>query len=70
MYYMIRGIYGVGAVLPSGLVGDIWVFGETVYTTVLITITVKAALVTDMWVKFTYIAIFGRYVLVERSGHC
>jgi phospholipid-transporting ATPase len=57
---MIRGIYGNDTTLPDGRNANIWVFGEMVYTTVLITITVKAALVTDMWVKFTYIAIFGR----------
>ncbi|TPX31714.1 hypothetical protein SmJEL517_g05015 [Synchytrium microbalum] len=63
MYYMIRGIYGEGTIEPYGLLGDNWVFGETVYTVVLITITMKAAIVTDLWVKFTYIAIFGSIAL-------
>lgn len=43
----------------EGLLANIWIFGEMLYTTDLITITLKAALTCSTWVKFSYIAIWG-----------
>ncbi|KAJ3105015.1 hypothetical protein HDU97_008623 [Phlyctochytrium planicorne] len=59
MYYSFAAIYGDSTVLESGRGASNWLLGAMVYTTDLLTITWKAALVCDTWVKFTYIAIFG-----------
>ncbi|TPX53768.1 hypothetical protein PhCBS80983_g06168 [Powellomyces hirtus] len=60
MYYMMHAIYGEGAMLGrEGYLANIWVFGETLYTADLITITIKAALTCSTWVKFTNIAVWG-----------
>ena len=52
-------IYGEGTMTDNGFSSNIWQFGIMVYTCDLITITWKAAIVVDYWVKFTFIAIFG-----------
>lgn len=59
MFYCMSGIYGEAAMLADGRIATNWLFGQMVYTTDLITITIKAALIVDTWVKFTYVAIFG-----------
>ncbi|KAJ3293771.1 hypothetical protein HK104_004206 [Borealophlyctis nickersoniae] len=59
MYYLCCSIFHEGAVMSDGLVAGNWMLGEMIYTTDLITITWKAALTADTWVKFTYVAIFG-----------
>lgn len=59
VYYCMTWVYGEGSVIPTGQSADNWLFGETIYTMVLITITWKAAVVCDTFVKFTYVAIFG-----------
>ncbi|KAI9355344.1 hypothetical protein DFJ73DRAFT_825210 [Zopfochytrium polystomum] len=59
MYQTMSWIYGESAMLPDGRIANNWLFGQMVYTTDLLTITWKAALIVDTWVKFTYVAIFG-----------
>ncbi|KAJ3220012.1 hypothetical protein HDU67_007745 [Dinochytrium kinnereticum] len=63
MYYSFAAIYGDSTVLESGRGASNWLLGAMVYTTDLLTITWKAALVCDTWVKFTHIAIFGSIAL-------
>ncbi|KAJ3327112.1 hypothetical protein HDU76_012352 [Blyttiomyces sp. JEL0837] len=59
MYYTMAWIYGEDTMLSDGRIANNWLFGQMVYTTDLITITWKAALIVDTWVRFTFIAIFG-----------
>ena len=51
---------------PAGYAGTmtgLWYIGTTLYTAVLGTVLLKAALVTDHWTKFTWLFIPGSYVL-------
>ena len=59
MYYSISMIYGEDTMLSNGHVANNWFLGQMVYTTDLITITWKAAMIVDTWVRFTFVAIFG-----------
>ncbi|KAJ3178984.1 hypothetical protein HDU87_003253 [Geranomyces variabilis] len=61
IYYMWRTVVGPsgGAVLATGRVSDNWAIGEMVFATDLVVIGIKAALVADIWVKFTWFAIVG-----------
>ncbi|KAJ3221416.1 hypothetical protein HK099_003538 [Clydaea vesicula] len=63
LYQLMKFAYGEGTILADGRLADNWLMGETVYTMVLITITWKAAIVVDVFVKFTYVAIFGSIAL-------
>ncbi|KAI8819345.1 uncharacterized protein EV422DRAFT_108803 [Fimicolochytrium jonesii] len=60
LYTMMHSVYGEGAMLGNtGYTANIWIFGETLYTMDLITITLKAALTCSTWNRFTHIAIWG-----------
>jgi phospholipid-transporting ATPase len=48
--------------LSNGDTANQWVFGQMLYTAELITITLKAALVIDTWVNFTWFALIGSVV--------
>ncbi|CAG8531096.1 15145_t:CDS:10 [Funneliformis caledonium] len=39
-----------------------WTWGTTLYTAVLATVLGKAALITDLWTKYTYLAIPGSFI--------
>ena len=59
MYYGLVAAYGEGGITTDGRSSNNWVMGEMIYTADLITITIKAALIVDTWMKFTFFAIFG-----------
>ncbi|KAI8909915.1 hypothetical protein DFJ77DRAFT_109181 [Powellomyces hirtus] len=65
IYYLWRAVHlpSGGAVQSSGRVSDIWAIGQMVYATDLVVIGLKAALVADIWVKFTWVAILGSVLL-------
>ncbi|KAJ1902401.1 aminophospholipid translocase [Kickxella alabastrina] len=47
----------------DGMVGGQWVYGVIIYTSVLTTVLLKAALITNMWTKWTVVAIPGSLLL-------
>lgn len=49
--------------LSHGQIADHWVWGTAIYTTSIITVLGKAALITNNWTKYTVIAIPGSFVL-------
>ena len=49
--------------LGDGTTGGHWVWGEALYTAVLATVLGKAALITNIWTKYTVIAIPGSFIL-------
>jgi phospholipid-transporting ATPase len=59
MYYTMAWIYGEDTMLSNGQVANNWLLGQMAYTTDLITITWKAAMIADTWVRFTFFSIFG-----------
>ncbi|OZJ05495.1 hypothetical protein BZG36_01897 [Bifiguratus adelaidae] len=50
-------------VFATGWTGGLWWVGTTVFSATLITILWKAVLITDVWTKYTFIAIPGSVVL-------
>lgn len=50
-------------VLANGKVGGHWLWGTSLYTAVLGVVLLKAALVVNIWTKYTFIAIPGSYVV-------
>lgn len=63
IFFLLSNMYGDGAILNNGYVSDNWMLGEIVYTCVLITITWKAAIISDTFVRFTFYSIFGSILL-------
>ncbi|KAI9208671.1 uncharacterized protein BJ171DRAFT_489619 [Polychytrium aggregatum] len=59
IYSLMKLVYGEGTMLADGRVANNWLLGQMIYTTDLITITWKAALIADTWVRYTFLAIFG-----------
>lgn len=55
-------IYRLGNELGSGLVTNHWTFGTAVFTCCTLTTLGKAALITNLWTKFTFIAIPGSFL--------
>ncbi|KAJ2163162.1 aminophospholipid translocase [Coemansia sp. RSA 552] len=47
----------------DGIIGGQWVYGVIIYTAVLTTVLMKAALITNMWTKWTVFAIPGSLAL-------
>ena len=59
VYYGVTLMWGDGIVLKSGTNGNNWLMGSILYGVVLFTVTWKAALITEHWTKFAFLAIFG-----------
>ncbi|ODV97125.1 hypothetical protein PACTADRAFT_84362 [Pachysolen tannophilus NRRL Y-2460] len=55
-------VYRYGNVLPNGLIADHWTWGTAVFTSCTLTALGKAALVSNLWTKFTLIAIPGSFL--------
>lgn len=55
-------VYGHGDRLSNGKSMDIWAWGSAVYTTCVLTVLGKAALVVTLWTKFTVLAIPGSFL--------
>lgn len=55
--------YRYGNSLSNGLIADHWTWGTALYTVCVFTALGKAALITNMWNKFTIIAIPGSFLL-------
>ncbi|KAJ2466618.1 aminophospholipid translocase [Coemansia sp. RSA 2322] len=61
--YFLGTIIWVNDAESDGLVGGHWVYGVVIYTAVLVTVLLKAALITNMWTKWTVVAIPGSLAL-------
>lgn len=59
IFFFSYGAYKSGNVLPNGRIQNQWAWGVVMYTTCCITVLGKAALVTNMWNRYTIIAIPG-----------
>lgn len=59
IYLMWKLTLGESAILPGGLVADNWAWGQMVFATDLITVTMKACLLITTWVSFTAYSLFG-----------
>ncbi|EMC98814.1 hypothetical protein BAUCODRAFT_137052 [Baudoinia panamericana UAMH 10762] len=59
LYFVSELIWWDDGVLPNGKVAGHWVWGTALYTAALVTVLGKAALMTNIWTKYTVIAIPG-----------
>jgi phospholipid-transporting ATPase len=59
LYFVSDAIYWRDGVLPDGKIAGHWVWGTSLYTAGLVTVLLKAALITNIWTKYTVIAIPG-----------
>ncbi|GAA5937294.1 hypothetical protein JCM1841_006032 [Sporobolomyces salmonicolor] len=62
IYVITVAIFWDGLILAQGWVGEQWVWGTTLYLTALLTVLAKAALISDIWTKYTLLAIPGSFV--------
>ncbi|CAG8565843.1 10691_t:CDS:10, partial [Ambispora leptoticha] len=62
LYWASIFIFDQDLLLYDGLTAGHWVWGTTLYTAVLATVLGKAALITDLWTKYTYLAIPGSFI--------
>ncbi|KAJ5770566.1 uncharacterized protein N7511_002617 [Penicillium nucicola] len=63
LYILSQLIYFWDLPMADGKVAGHWVWGEALYTAVLATVLGKAALITNVWTKYTFIAIPGSMLL-------
>ena len=59
LYFVSTLIFGWDLPQSDGRVAGHWVWGPSLYTAALITVLGKAALVTNIWTKYTFLAIPG-----------
>ncbi|KAI1625085.1 phospholipid-translocating ATPase [Exophiala viscosa] len=50
-------------ILSNGKIGGHWLWGTSTYTAILLVVLGKAALITNVWTKYTVIAIPGSFVI-------
>jgi phospholipid-transporting ATPase len=62
LYFASIYIFSQDLMLPDGKLAGHWTWGTTLYTAVLATVLGKAALITDLWTKYTYLAIPGSFI--------
>ncbi|KAF2719557.1 phospholipid-transporting ATPase [Polychaeton citri CBS 116435] len=59
LYFVSTAFWWDDGILPNGKVAGHWIWGTSLYTAGLITVLGKAALITNIWTKYTVIAIPG-----------
>ncbi|WPH03107.1 putative phospholipid-transporting ATPase [Acrodontium crateriforme] len=63
LYIISQLIYDKDGILPDGQVAGHWVWGTALYTAALVTVLGKAALMTNVWTKYSVIAIPGSLLI-------
>jgi len=63
LYFISALIWWRDGVLSDGKISGHWVWGTALYTAALVTVLGKAALITNIWTKYTVIAIPGSLVI-------
>ncbi|KAF9583341.1 hypothetical protein BGW38_009712 [Lunasporangiospora selenospora] len=59
LFFAVAFIFKNDLIMTTGTIGGAWLMSVTLYTAVLATVLVKAALITDLWTKYAYISIPG-----------
>ncbi|KAI5476970.1 phospholipid-translocating ATPase [Pseudohyphozyma bogoriensis] len=62
IYYVTVGIFRGELILAQGWIAGQWFWGTTLYLSALLTVLAKAALISDIWTKYTLFAIPGSFV--------
>ncbi|BGP28306.1 aminophospholipid translocase [Rhodotorula toruloides] len=61
IYVCTVAIFNEGLILVQGWISGQWVWGTTLYLTALVTVLGKAAIISDIWTKYTLLAIPGSF---------
>ncbi|KAI7824825.1 hypothetical protein BC939DRAFT_396404 [Gamsiella multidivaricata] len=62
LFFAVSSIFQFDLIMTNGTVGGAWLMSVTLYTAVLATVLLKAALITDLWNKYAYISIPGSMI--------
>ncbi|KAF9360352.1 hypothetical protein BGX26_009704 [Mortierella sp. AD094] len=62
LFFCVYGIFKNDFIESNGTIGGMWVMSVTFYTAVLATVLIKAALITNLWTKYTYISVPGSMI--------
>ncbi|GAA5828011.1 hypothetical protein JCM11251_005690 [Rhodosporidiobolus azoricus] len=62
IYCITAAVFNQGLILAQGWIGAQWVWGTTLYLSALLTVLAKAALISDIWTKYTLFAIPGSFL--------
>ncbi|BGP12149.1 hypothetical protein JCM10213_004714 [Rhodosporidiobolus nylandii] len=62
IYCITAAVFNQGLILAQGWIGGQWVWGTTLYLSALLTVLAKAALISDIWTKYTVAAIPGSFL--------
>ncbi|GJJ67904.1 phospholipid-transporting ATPase [Entomortierella parvispora] len=62
IFFAVAFIFKSDLILTNGTIAGAWVMSVTLYTAVLATVLVKAALITDLWTKYAYISVPGSMI--------
>ena len=62
-FFLVTGVLYGGAVVAEGYATDMWIWGTTLYFVVLVTVLGKAALVSNLWTRYTLAAIPGSFAV-------
>ncbi|KAF9994494.1 hypothetical protein BGZ79_000747 [Entomortierella chlamydospora] len=62
IFFCVYGIFKNDFIASNGTIGGMWVMSVTLYTAVLATVLLKAALITDLWTKYAYISVPGSMI--------
>ncbi|GAA5916948.1 hypothetical protein JCM6882_003839, partial [Rhodosporidiobolus microsporus] len=62
IYCITAAVFSQGLILAQGWIGAQWVWGTTLYLSALLTVLAKAALISDIWTKYTLLAIPGSFL--------
>ncbi|KAF9108735.1 hypothetical protein BGX27_008254 [Mortierella sp. AM989] len=62
LFFCVYGIFKNDFIESNGTIGGMWVMSVALYTAVLATVLVKAALITDLWTKYAYISVPGSMI--------
>ncbi|BGP36162.1 aminophospholipid translocase [Rhodotorula kratochvilovae] len=61
IYVCTATVFNQGLILVQGWISGQWVWGTTLYLTALVTVLGKAAIISDIWTKYTLAAIPGSF---------
>ncbi|KAF9205488.1 hypothetical protein BGZ59_000444 [Podila verticillata] len=59
IFFVCAYIFQNDLIMTNGNIGGAWLMSVTLYTAVLATVLIKAALITDLWTKYAYISVPG-----------
>ncbi|QIX01316.1 hypothetical protein AMS68_006833 [Peltaster fructicola] len=63
LYFVSIAVFRRDGIMSNGQVAGHWVWGTVLYTAALVTVLGKAALIVNIWTKWTFLAIPGSFII-------